>query len=234
MQRWLRFTLSCGALGIGAFLLACFVQIGLWTVFDPSSTAFIRAERWRLCGVNFWSCGVDRRWVPYEQISRQLKRAIIASEDGNFVNHDGIELDAMLGAWERNSRRGKVVAGGSTITQQLAKNLFFSSERSYIRKVEELLVTAMLELWLDKQRIYEIYLNSVEWGEGVFGAEAAARHYYRVSAANLSAGQAARLASALPAPKCFDKKSYCKNVHISFNAHAATIAGRMGGAKLPD
>ena len=149
-----------------ALNLYFFAAIASWQVFDPSSTSFMRAERMRLCGANVFTCKVDHRWVNYDQISRNLKRAVIASEDADFVSHSGWEVDAMLDAWEKNKRRGHVVAGGSTITQQLAKNLFLSGERHYLRKGEELVITWMLEFWLDKERILEIYLNSVEWGEG--------------------------------------------------------------------
>ena len=129
--------------------------------------------------------GIQRTWVPYDQISRNLKRAIIASEDANFVNNNGYETDAILQAWEKNKARGKIVAGGSTISQQLARNLFLSREKSYVRKAQELVITSMLELWMDKERIFEIYLNSVEWGNGVYGAEAAAHYYYKTSASKL-------------------------------------------------
>ncbi|EYS96370.1 peptidoglycan transglycosylase [Cupriavidus sp. SK-4] len=232
--RWLGYLLGCVAAGVVAMQLYFFVQIASWQYINPSTTTFMRAERWRLCGINVWNCGIDRQWVPYDRISRNLKRAVIASEDADFVNHPGYELDAMLDAWERNKKRGRIVRGGSTITQQLAKNLFLSSEQHYLRKGQELAITWMLEFWLDKQRIYEIYLNSVEWGEGVFGAQAAAQHYFRTSADKLSVGQSARLAAALPAPKCFDKKEYCANVRVNFRAKASTIARRMGAATLPD
>lgn len=232
--RWLAWVAGCLLAGIVALQLYFFFQIALWQYVTPSSTSFMRAERWRLCGVNVWSCGIEREWVRYEDISRNLKRAVIASEDADFVNHPGYELDAMLDAWERNKKRGHIVRGGSTITQQLAKNLFLSSEQVYLRKGQELVITWMLEFWLDKQRIFEIYLNSVEWGEGVFGAQAAARHYFNTSATKLSVGQAARLAAALPAPKCFDKKAYCANVRVNFRAKAGIIARRMGSATLPD
>lgn len=234
MVSWLRYGLICGLAGLLAMQLYFFLQIAAWQVINPGSSAFMRAERLRLCGVNVLTCGLQHEWVPYDRISRQLKRAIIASEDSGFVEHPGYDLDAMLGAMEKNKRRGKVVSGGSTITQQLAKNLFLSGERSYLRKGQEFIITNMLELLLDKQRIFEIYLNSVEWGEGVFGVEAAAQHYFHISAANLSAGQAARLASALPAPKCFDKKQYCKGVYVNFSRKAGIIAGRMGAVALPD
>ncbi|WP_432260421.1 monofunctional biosynthetic peptidoglycan transglycosylase [Cupriavidus sp. TMH.W2] len=233
-MRWLGYLLGCVAAGVVAMQLYFFVQIASWQYLNPTTTTFMRAERWRLCGLKAWHCGLDRQWVPYDRISRNLKRAVIASEDADFVNHPGYELDAMLDAWERNKKRGRIVRGGSTITQQLAKNLFLSSEQNYLRKGQELAITWMLEFLLDKQRIYEIYLNSVEWGEGVFGAQAAAQHYFRTGADKLSVGQSARLAAALPAPKCFDKKEYCANVRVNFRVKAGIIARRMGAATLPD
>ncbi len=231
---WLGYFATCLLAGVVATQVYFFLQIAAWQTINPSSTAFMRAERDRLCGINFLSCEIDHRWVPYANISRNLKRAVIASEDAGFVNHPGYDLDAMLEAMEKNKKRGRIVSGGSTITQQLAKNLFLSSEKHYLRKGQELVITWMLEFWLDKQRIFEIYLNSVEWGEGVFGAEAAARHYFKVPAAKLGVGQSARLAAALPAPKCFDKKSYCRNVRINFGWKAGVVARRMGAATLPE
>jgi monofunctional biosynthetic peptidoglycan transglycosylase len=232
--RWIGYFGECLIVGVLAMQVYFFLQIAAWQYLNPSSTSFLRAERWRLCGFNFWSCTVDHKWVSYDEMSRNIKRAVIASEDADFVNHPGYELDAMLDAWERNKQRGRIVRGGSTITQQLAKNLFLASEQYYVRKGQELAITWMLEFWLDKQRIFEIYLNSVEWGEGVFGVEAAAQHYFHTSASKLTVGQAARLAAALPAPKCFDKKQYCANVHVNFRAKASIIARRMGAATLPD
>lgn len=205
-----------------------FVQIGIWTVVDPSDTAFMRAARWR-----FWHEGQSiefaHQWVAYDGISRNLKRAIIASEDADFVNNKGYEVDAILQAWERNKKRGQMAAGGSTITQQLARNLFLSTEKTYIRKGQELIITVMLEFWMDKERIFEIYLNSVEWGKGVYGAQAAAAHYYKTSAAKLSVGQSARLAVMLPRPKYFD--DHRSGSYLT--SRAAVIARRMGAAELP-
>jgi monofunctional biosynthetic peptidoglycan transglycosylase len=172
---------------------------------------------------------IQRIWVPYDQISRNLKRAIIASEDANFVNNPGFETDAMLQAWEHNRARGHIVRGGSTISQQLARNLFLSREQSYIRKGQELIITWMLETLLDKERIFEIYLNSIEWGNGVYGAEAAARYYYRTSAAKLTAAQSARLAVMLPRPRYFDE--HRNSPYLA--QRAAVIARRMGAAELP-
>ncbi|MDT4854848.1 Monofunctional biosynthetic peptidoglycan transglycosylase [compost metagenome] len=114
--RWLGYLLGCVVAGVLAMQLYFFVQIASWQYVNPSSTTFMRAERWRLCGFNLWRCGLEREWVPYERISRNLKRAVIASEDSGFVNHPGYELDAMLDAWERNKKRGRIVRGGSTIT----------------------------------------------------------------------------------------------------------------------
>ncbi|MEO7854659.1 MAG: transglycosylase domain-containing protein, partial [Rubrivivax sp.] len=191
-----------------------------------------------------------QQWVPYERISPNLKRAVIASEDAGFVDHSGVEWDAIEQAWERNQRAearadaratkvhgakpGRAVAppkvvGGSTISQQLAKNLFLSGERTALRKAQELVLTTLIELMLSKQRILEIYLNSVEWGEGVFGAQAAARHYFGKDAAQLSAEEAARLAVMLPAPKRFQKRP--ASAYVS--QRAATIVARMGAVQLP-
>ncbi len=180
-----------------------FMQIGWWTRFDPESTSFMRHQLSVMREKNP-KAQLKHQWVPYNRISNHLKRAIIASEDANFSGHEGVDWQALQKAYEKNQKKGRVVAGGSTITQQLAKNLFLSGERSYVRKAQEVVITYMLEFWMDKERIFEIYLNSVEWGVGVFGAEAAARHYYGVSAAGLSPYQAARLAVMLPNPRYYD------------------------------
>jgi len=228
-------------------------RIALMNVIDPQSTSFQRSEAWRLLteqGRILWS----QQWVDYERISPNLKRAVIASEDANFAEHSGIEWDAIEKAWERNQRAEAAAArqqqrlakrapspaagkplpqpkivGGSTITQQLAKNLFLGSERSLARKAQEAAITFMLEGLLSKRRILEIYLNNVEWGEGLFGAEAAARHYYRVSAQQLGVGPAARLAVMLPAPKRFEKRP--GSAYIA--GRAGTVAARMGAVELP-
>jgi monofunctional biosynthetic peptidoglycan transglycosylase len=191
-----------------------------------------------------------QQWVPYAQISDHLKRAVIASEDGDFINHDGVEWEAIEKAWQKNTQAEELAAkraartppgkpapaakapkivGGSTITQQLAKNLLLSGERTLLRKGQEFVLTMALELLLSKQRILEIYLNNVEWGEGVFGAEAAAQHYYRKPASRLSAYEAARLAVMLPRPKYFEKVP-----NSGYLSHrAGTIVARMGDAVLP-
>ena len=213
-------------------------RVALMTVVAPASTSFQRSEAWRLLSTQGrvpWS----QTWVDHTRISDHLERAVIASEDARFVDHDGVDWDAIEQAWERNLRaqeraerrpgRPLRLVGGSTITQQLAKNLFLSGERTLLRKAQEFVITAWLELLLPKRRILEIYLNHVEWGEGVFGAQAAARHYFRTDAARLGVMQAARLAVMLPAPKRFERRP-----HSAFlQGRAATIAARMGDVELP-
>jgi len=205
-----------------------FCQIAWWVKFNPESTSFMR-QQLAVLRKNNPGAELKHQWVSYNQISRNLKRAIIASEDANFSAHEGVDWEALMRAYEKNLKKGKVVAGGSTITQQLAKNLFLSGSRSYFRKVQELIITYMLEFLMDKERIFEIYLNVVEFGRGVFGAEAAARHYYRVSAAALGPEQAARLAVMLPNPRYYgtlrDSSYLAQRTQI--------ILRRMGSATLP-
>ena len=176
----------------------------LWrSQVDPGSTAFMRAELARLRQENP-KADLRFEWVPYDRISAHLKRAVIAAEDAKFTEHEGVDWDAIEKAWERNLVRGRVSHGGSTITMQLAKNLFLSGERSYLRKGQELVITYMIEAVMSKRRILEIYLNVAEWGTGVFGAEAGARHHFGVPAARLGPGQAARMAAMLPRPRYYD------------------------------
>ena len=172
---------------------------------------------------------LQQQWVGYDKISRQLKRAIIASEDANFTEHDGVDWNAMEKAYEKNNKKGHVVSGGSTITQQLAKNLFLSGQRSYFRKGQEFIITFMLEAVMDKERIFEIYLNVVEWGNGVYGAQAAALHYYGIPAASLNAAQAARLAVMLPNPRYFDSNRSSPYLQ----KRSELIMRRMSASTLP-
>jgi monofunctional biosynthetic peptidoglycan transglycosylase len=226
--RWILYVISVTAIAALATQLYFFAMVGIYTFVNPSTTAFMRADAWRLAA-DRPDLSIQHTWVPYDQISRNLKRAIIASEDANFVNNNGYETDAILQAWEKNKARGKIVAGGSTISQQLARNLFLSREKSYLRKAQELVITAMLELCMDKERIFEIYLNSVEWGNGVYGAQAAAQYYFKSSASKLTAWQSARLAVMLPRPKYFD--AHRGSAYLS--QRAGVIARRMGAAELP-
>ncbi|HVL74802.1 MAG TPA: monofunctional biosynthetic peptidoglycan transglycosylase [Noviherbaspirillum sp.] len=203
-------------------------QILWWKHFNPQSTSFMKRQLAMLREKDP-KATLKHQWVPYDSISIHLKRAIIAAEDANFSSHDGIDWTALQKAFEKNQRKGRVVAGGSTITQQLAKNLFLSGERSYVRKAQEVVITYMLEYTMSKERIFEIYLNVAEWGVGVFGAEAAARHYYGVSAARLSRYQAARLAVMLPQPRFYDR-----NRNSAYLARRTDlILRRMQAAELP-
>jgi len=183
-----------------------YVAIKLWWWIDqaPSSTAFMRARLGVMQEADA-AAKLQYAWVPYDKISSNLKRAIIVAEDAKFADHEGFDWEGIQKALEKNQIKGKVVAGGSTISQQLAKNLFLTGERSAIRKGEEALITVMMESILDKERIFEIYLNVIEWGDGIFGAEAAARHYFGVSASRLTREQSAKLAAIVPRPRFYDK-----------------------------
>jgi len=204
------------------------LHIYWWVKHNPTSTAFMRTQLEKLQEKNP-KAKLQHTWVPYNRISVHLKRAIIAAEDANFAEHDGVDWEALQKAYEKNAKKGKVVSGGSTITQQLAKNLFLSGQRSYLRKAEEMAITFMLEMVMDKRRIFEIYLNVIELGSGVFGAEAGAQRYFGVSAAALGPSEAARLAVMLPNPRYFGK-------HMDSNylaRRSALIQQRMNSSDLP-
>ncbi len=168
------------------------------------------------------------QWVPYEKISVNLKRAVVASEDDKFMEHSGFDWAGIEKALKKNQRKGKKVAGGSTITQQLAKNLFLSPSRSYIRKMEEAVITVMIESLWSKRRILEVYLNVVEWGTGVFGAEAGARRHFGQSAVYLNESQAARMAVMLPSPRRFEKR-----IPTYVIEHAQSVQQRMRYSQTP-
>src|SRR3990167_8815720 len=161
------------------------VHVWYWAGHNPEMTAFMasRMEKLRQKDPN---AVLRHQWVRYNRISVHLKRAIVAAEDARFLDHEGFDWDGIQKAYEKNLKKGKVVAGGSTISQQLAKNLFLSGERTWWRKLQEAAITVMLETIMSKRRILEVYLNVVEWGSGVFGAEAAAQHHFGVSAAALA------------------------------------------------
>jgi monofunctional biosynthetic peptidoglycan transglycosylase len=226
--RWVKWIFIVPILLFLVVQLYFFLQIWWWVDHNPTMTSFMREQQAALQEKNP-KANIQQVWVPYNRISNNLKRAIIASEDANFSEHEGVDWDALQKAYEKNTKKKKVVSGGSTITQQLAKNLFLSGSRSYLRKGQELIITYMLETLMEKERIFEIYLNVVEFGKGTFGAEAAARHYYRTSAANLGAAQAAKLAVMLPNPRFYDN-------HRDSNYLArrtGVILRRMGSAELP-
>jgi monofunctional glycosyltransferase len=178
--------------------------VGYWRFENPRETAFMQRELTRLREKNPGT-QLRHQWVADDRISNYLKRAVVTAEDARFLEHEGVDWDAIQKAYEANLKRGRPARGGSTISQQLAKNLFLSSERSYVRKAQELAITFMIETLWDKRRILEVYLNVVEWGDGVFGAEAAARLYFGVSARDLGPEAAARLAAFLPSPKRYGR-----------------------------
>jgi monofunctional glycosyltransferase len=227
-RRWVKWILLGPILAVLLIQLYFFLQVCWFTRFNPSSTSMQREQLAELRKTNP-NAKLEKVWVPYSRISDNLKRAVIASEDANFTEHDGVDWDALESAYLKNNKRHKVVGGGSTITQQLAKNLFLSGSRSYLRKGQELVIAFMLESVMDKERILEIYLNSVEFGRGVFGAEAAARHYFHTTAATLNGTQAARLAVMLPNPRYYDKHR-----ETSYLARrTSVIQRRMNFADLP-
>jgi monofunctional glycosyltransferase len=186
-------------------------HIAWWISHNPTTSAFMD-DRLVIMQSKDPDAKLKHKWVPYKNISSHLKRALIASEDAKFVDHEGFDWEGIQKAYEKNMARGKIVAGGSTISQQLAKNLFLSTKRTPWRKAEETLITLMLEAMMEKERIFDIYLNTIEWGNGIFGAEAAARHYYQISASQLSAEQAARLAAMVPNPRYYDRNRDAKGL----------------------
>lgn len=221
---------------VGLFLVALLVVYQLWMIscivwwvwFNPSTSQFME-DRLEVMQEKNPDAELKHQWVPYSRISVHLKRALVASEDAKFLDHEGFDWEALQKAYEKNLKKGRIVAGGSTISQQLAKNLFLSSKRTPWRKAQEAVITVMLEVVLSKRRIFEIYLNVIEWGNGVFGAEAAARHYYQTSAANLGPAQAARLAAMVPNPRFYD-------THRGsgwLDRKTGIILARMGSSEIP-
>ena len=201
---WLLQTAALLVAAVFFYQLWFFIHIWYWVDHNPERSAFMETRLEDLQSKKPQS-DLKHVWVPYNRISVHLKRALIAAEDAKFLEHEGFDWESIQQAYEKNLQQGKIVAGGSTISQQLAKNLFLSSTRTPWRKTEEALITLMLEHMMDKKRILEIYLNIIEWGNGIFGAEAAARHYYGVSASALSMEQSARLAAMVPKPRYYDR-----------------------------
>lgn len=258
MKKFWHFT---SLLIVSLFTLQFFflVKIVLMYAISPQSTSFQRSEAWRIV-TNQGELPWRQEWVDYSNMSTGIKQAVIASEDGDFVNHDGVEWDAIESAWTKNAKaeeralhrakklqskrknaspatssvpkveKAVQVIGGSTITQQLAKNLFLSGERNFVRKGQELVITLFLEVALSKRQILTIYLNNVEWGEGIFGVEAAAQYYFRKSAKQLSSYESARLAVMLPRPKYFENQS--GSAYLA--GRTSSIVARMPDSELPD
>lgn len=227
---WKAFCYTLGTIALLTVLVQAwfFTHVVYWNFFNPSTTRFMDVRASELREKNPRAT-VQQQWIGYARIATPLKRAVIVAEDAKFADHEGFDWEGIQRALDKNKKKGGTVAGGSTISQQLAKNLFLSGDRSYIRKAQEALITLMLEAVMDKQRILEIYLNVAEWGEGIFGAEAAARHYFKSSAATLTSEQAARLAAMLPRPRYYDSNR--SSVYLS--NYTARILARMPSAQLP-
>ncbi len=216
---------------LALFLLMQFWYLGhvlWWKAFDPSSTAFMEAGLARLQEKNP-DAELRYRWVDYPRISPHLKRAVIAAEDSKFLAHEGFDWEAMEKAVEKNIRKGRFAAGGSTISQQLAKNLFLSASKNPFRKAQEAVITVMIEQVWSKRRILEVYLNVIEWGNGIYGAEAAARRYFKTSAAGLGASQAAHLAAMIPNPRYYESHRGARGLL----RRQGIIAARMWQVAVP-
>ena len=228
MLKWIGRGLLALIVLLALYQVWLFSHVWWWVDHNPSASAFMEEQLAKL-QEDDPEAELRHKWVPYERISPNLKRALIASEDAKFLDHEGFDWEGIQTAWEKNLKKGRIVAGGSTISQQLAKNLFLSSRKTPWRKGEEAIITLMLEKMMSKRRIFEIYLNVIEWGNGVFGAEAAARYYYKTSAASLGAPQAAKLAAMVPNPRYFDKNRNDRKLLRK----AAIIQRRMWAADFP-
>ena len=199
-----------------------------WKAFDPSSTAFMEAGLERLQEKKP-DAELRYRWVDYDKVSMHLKRAVIAAEDSRFLEHEGFDWEGIEKAVEKNLKKGKIVAGGSTISQQLAKNLFLSASRNPFRKLQEAVITVMIETLWTKRRILEVYLNVIEWGNGIYGAEAASRRYFKASASGLDPDQAALLAAMVPNPRYYETHRSARGLL----KRKAIIAARMNLVSVP-
>lgn len=228
IKRWLWrfFLLLTGAVFV--YQLWILGHVVYWNFYNPSTSAFMQ-DRLDVLREKNSTMSLRTQWTPYERISPHLKRAIIAAEDSKFLEHEGFDFEAIQKAYEKNLKKGRLVAGGSTISQQLAKNLFLSGKKTPWRKIQEAIITLMLENVMSKRRILEIYLNVIEWGDGIFGAEAAIRYYYGVSASSVTAEQAARLAAMVPDPRFYDRN---RNTPWLLRK-TDIILGRMVSAQIP-
>ena len=204
------------------------LHIILWTVINPGESAFMETRLEHLQEKDE-KATLRHQWVNYNQISINIKQAVIAAEDAKFIDHEGFDWEGIEKAYEKNKRRKKIVAGGSTISQQLAKNLFLSNQRTPWRKVEETIITLMLETILSKQRILEIYLNVIEWGNNVYGIEAASQRYFSSHAKDLNSFQSAKLASMIPNPKYYERHQDASGLI----ERSGIILSRMNAIQVP-
>ena len=204
------------------------LHIILWTVINPGESAFMETRLEHLQEKDE-KATLRHQWVNYNQISINIKQAVIAAEDAKFIDHEGFDWEGIEKAYEKNKRRKKIVAGGSTISQQLAKNLFLSNQRTPWRKAEETIITLMLETILSKQRILEIYLNVIEWGNNVYGIEAASLRYFSSHAKDLNSFQSAKLASMIPNPKYYERHQDASGLI----ERSGIILSRMNAIQVP-
>jgi len=223
---WRSLLLALSALALVQFWFL--IHVWYWVDHDPGTTAFMQARLERMREKEPRAV-LQQQWAAYSRIALNLKRAIVAAEDAKFLGHEGFDWEGIQKAFDKNRRQGKIVSGGSTISQQLAKNLFLSGERTWWRKAQEAAITVMIETIMTKRRILEIYLNVIEWGNGVFGAEAAANYHFATSAANLSAGQAAQLAAMVPSPRRYSAGSDTPYLQ----KRTEIIMSRMSSAAVP-
>ena len=227
---WRGFAKAAAAL-VGLALLYqlwLFAHVLWWIDHNPAMTSFMEAGLARAQEKNP-DAELRHKWVPYARISPNLKRAIVAAEDARFLEHEGFDVEGIQKAVAKNLKKGRLVAGGSTISQQLAKNLFLSSSRSFVRKGQEAVITLMIETTWGKRRILEVYLNVIEWGNGIYGAEAASRRYYKKSAAKLSRNEAARLAAMVPNPRYYETHRGSRK----YQRRVSTIQRYMSYARVP-
>jgi monofunctional biosynthetic peptidoglycan transglycosylase len=226
--RWLGKGIAAAVALVLFYQLWVFAHVLWWIDHNPTSTAFMAAGLARQQDKDP-DAELRHKWVPYDRISIHLKRALVAAEDAKFLSHEGFDVEGIEAAVKKNLKKGKLVAGGSTISQQLAKNLFLSGDRSFIRKGQEAVITLMIEATWSKRRILEVYLNVIEWGNGIYGAEAAARRYYKTSAASLNPDQAARLAAMVPNPRWLENHRSSR----AYQRRVAIIQRYMAQAQVP-
>ena len=222
MGKFIKRLLLAAMLLIVAFHLLVAGLLLIWKTQPINNSMFMLSHR--LTGGS-----VTQTWVEYDAIAKSAKQAAIVSEDSKFSQHNGFDFDGIEAAMKKNEATGKSSAGGSTITQQLAKNLFLTSHRSYIRKGEEAIITVMIEKIWDKQRILTAYLNVAEFGKGIYGIEAAAQHYFDKSADNLNRDESALLISMLTNPKYYQDNQGDKRLRNK----QRIVKKRMDNAVLP-
>ncbi|MGH9340992.1 MAG: monofunctional biosynthetic peptidoglycan transglycosylase [Acidobacteriota bacterium] len=200
-RRWLRPVLLWGICLVAGYYALMLLGLIYLKFFNPVATT-VQVQR-RVESFFDWDNDYDKRcdFVPLSRISRHLQRAVVAAEDGRFYEHNGIDFEELEKVLEQNQSDGRLGRGASTITQQLTKNLFLTTHRNVFRKAVEFTIAPVMELVLSKERILELYLNVIEWGRGIYGAQAASQHYYRIPASRLGRQQSARLAACIPSPR---------------------------------